>query len=137
MSYRTIKGLKRNTQFAAVTEKLYKSTYLINSQDSFAFTDEEEAFLLACALVLLKGFDSDKSYKSYAEFAYALILQYSLKTGDYHPLYDFSVNFGFYPISDLLISLELIELNSIKDERFVGCRFRYKRSMPSCANFLR
>lgn len=116
MSYRTIKGLKRNAEFAAVTEKLYKSTYLMNSQDSSTFTEEEEAFLLACALVLLKGFDSDKSYKSYAEFAYALILKYSLKTGNYHPLYDFSVNFGFYPISDLLISLELIELNSIKDE---------------------
>ncbi|EFW38196.1 DEAD/DEAH box helicase [Treponema phagedenis] len=75
--------------------------------------DEEKSFLLSCALILLKNYDSDKRYKSYAEFAYYIILKYSLITDDYTPLYDFSINFGFYPIAKSLVEKQKLKLNSI------------------------
>lgn len=114
MSYRTIKGLKNNQEFAKIIQKVYLQ--LNNKKLDDEFTEEEQAFLLTSALVLLKAYDIDKSYKSYAEFGYNIILQYSVLTKNYSPLYDFSINSGFYPISKLLIQNELIKLESVTDE---------------------
>ena len=49
------------------------------------------------------------------EFAYYIILKYSIKYNDYKPLYDFSINFGYYPISNTITKLNLIRMDSIDD----------------------
>lgn len=131
MSYRTIKGLKRNAEFSAIVEKIYKSIALSHSTE---LTHEEESFVLTGALLLLRGYDVDRSYRSYAEFGYNIILQYSILTGNYEPLYDFSVNFGFYPIAELLVDQELIELNSVTDELaklYINEEYRYKDNIET------
>jgi hypothetical protein len=112
MSYRTIKGLKNNEEFFSVIKKLYDR--LNGSSDEFS--KDEEIFLLISALLLLKAYDSDKSYKSYAEFGYNILLQYGIITKDFQPLYDIAINSGFYPIADLLVETGSIELHSLQDE---------------------
>ncbi len=115
MSYKTIKGLKSNNMFAPSVEKLYKLASTIHDTP-LALTQQEEVFLLSSALILLRAYELDKSYRSYAEFGYDLILKYSLATKNFAPLYDFSVNFGFYPTAKLLVEMDMVQLDSLKDE---------------------
>lgn len=108
--YRKIKGLKTLPEFRKIIKKITISPLEGNKE---ILSENEKVFILSCALVLLRYYDIDKRYKSYAELAYYLILKYSLITSDYQPLYDFSVNFGFYPISKALIEDEKIQTNDI------------------------
>ena len=115
MSYRTIKGLKNNQEFATVIAKMYTALSKEAVSEDI-LSEDEQAFVLAASLVLLKAYDIDRSYKSFAEFGYSIILQYSAITKNFYPLYDFVVNSGFYPIANLLIEKELVRLSSITDE---------------------
>jgi len=126
MSYRTIKGLQSNEMFASAIQRLYLS--INDSSQKSLLGDREIVYLLSCALVLLKAYDLDHVYKSYAEFAYSIILQCSLLIGYYEPLYDFAVNFGFYPIASLLANGGLVNLESVVDElsgRHIDESFRH------------
>ncbi|TYB91591.1 MAG: DEAD/DEAH box helicase, partial [Kosmotoga sp.] len=74
--------------------------------------ENEKSYILSCAILFLKHYNSDKRFKSYRDFAYYIILKYSLRYDDYQPLYDFSVNFGFYPIARDIVEKDLlIDLN--------------------------
>lgn len=75
----------------------------------------ESSFILSCALVLLQEFEKDNRLKSYLEFAYYIILKHSSNTEDYSALYNFAINFGFYPIANYISSNELLEQNGIND----------------------
>lgn len=70
--------------------------------------EKEKSYILSCAILFLKEYERDKRLTSYADFAYYIILKYSLAYQDFKPLYDFSVNFGFYPISNALLKLDLV-----------------------------
>lgn len=76
---------------------------------------EEKSFLLSCTIALIDEFNNDKRFKSYLEFAYFIILKYSTIYKDYRPLYDFSVNFGFYPIAKYIKECSLLSNNSITE----------------------
>jgi hypothetical protein len=78
-------------------------------------TEQEKEYLLASAIILTKEYELNKEYTGYLEFAYYIILKYSIKYNDYKPLYDFSINFGYYPISDTITKLNLIQMDSIDD----------------------
>ena len=75
----------------------------------------ERTYLLSCSLLFLEEYKKNKKYRSFLNFAYFIILKYSLKYKDYQPLYDFSINFGFYPIAKYLNNFNLIEEKSIND----------------------
>lgn len=70
---------------------------------------EEKSYILGSALLFMKHFQKDRRYTSYLEFAYYIILKYSIYYEDYLPLYDFSINFGFYPIAKDIINFNLLE----------------------------
>lgn len=76
---------------------------------------DEKSFILECAIIIIKEYENDKKNEGYLEFAYFIILNYSLQYKDYQPLYDFSINFGYYPIARSIVEHNLIELNTIKD----------------------
>ncbi|MFL0081320.1 hypothetical protein, partial [Tenacibaculum maritimum] len=57
--------------------------------------EEEKVLILSSALVFLEQYVKDKRYITYLDFAYYLILKYSITYKDYRPLYDFSINMGF------------------------------------------
>ena len=78
-------------------------------------TEDEKEYLLTSAIILTKEYELNNVYSGYLELAYYIILKYSINYNDYKPLYDFSINFGYYPISNIINKLELIELNSIND----------------------
>lgn len=71
-------------------------------------TDNEKSYILSCALLFLDQYSKDKRYITYADFAYHIILKYSLRYKDYTPLYDFSINMGFYPIAKVIAENNLI-----------------------------
>lgn len=80
-----------------------------------ALTEQEKEYVLASAIILTKEYELNKKYTGYLEFAYYIILKYSIKYNDYKPLYDFSINFGYYPISNTITKLNLIRMDSIDD----------------------
>lgn len=78
-------------------------------------TDNEKTYLLTCAILFLKHYEADKRVTSYAEFAYYIILKYSVNYSDYVPLYDFSASFGFYPIVRSILENKLMDRYSLDD----------------------
>lgn len=114
MSYKTIKGLKSNEQFARLIEKLF--LYHVQRNENLKLDEEETTYLLSCAIILVRAYDLDHSYKSYAEFAYTIILKVCLQNNAFEALYDFALNFGFYPISSAIANENMIDLAFITDE---------------------
>lgn len=90
-----ISNLKTISSIQNVINKLFLSQHLDNA---------EKQFVLSLAIVLIKQYQKDKSYKTSFELAYFIILKYSILFHDWQPLYDLSVNFGFYPISNAIIN---------------------------------
>ena len=93
--------LKRNSHFNRVVEKL------MTGSRGLSFSDK--SFLLACVILLIRKFESttknnneENGQKGYLELAYALILQYSAVYNDFEPLSDFCIEYGFYPVVDVL-----------------------------------
>lgn len=110
--------VSKEEKFSQVYTKL-----ILNEQ----LNNNEKTYILTVALLSLRVYQEDKSNKSYLEFAYFIILNYSLHYSDYKPLYDFSADFGFYPITKEILNLNLIE-GSIKDvlTNIQLDNFRYK-----------
>ena len=81
-----------------VLEKAYRKLLL-----GEILSYEEKSLLLASAICLLKEYNLDKTKKMFFELSYEIIARYSVFTGDYKPLYDFSVNYGFFPIVDYIL----------------------------------
>lgn len=65
-------------------------------------------YLLSLAIVLVRTYENDKRLRTHLELAYYIILRYSLSKSEYQPLYDFSTNFGFFPISRVIYSRQLL-----------------------------
>jgi hypothetical protein len=79
------------------------------------FTEKEATYALTCAMLFIKEYEKNPKNKSYIEFAYYIILKYSLISDNYKPLYDFSVNFGFYPIANSIIKNNLLTNFTFED----------------------
>ena len=91
-------------------ETAYKKM-LLGKQLSF----EENSLLLATAICLLDEYDADPTKKLFFEISYEIIARYSVATSDYKPLYDFSVNYGFFPIVDYILEHDEDFLQSVAD----------------------
>jgi len=98
--------LKNNQKFIEVIKKLTCGNEL---------TDEEKSYILTIAMFFLRHYENDKRFRTYIEFAYYIILKYSISYQDFKPLYDFSTEFGFFPISKSILENKLIENLTLKD----------------------
>ena len=76
--------------------------------------ENERTFLLTVAIILLRKYERDNRLTSFVELAYFIILKYSLSFSDFAPLYDFSVNIGFYPIARAIEEFEQIQIDNIE-----------------------
>jgi hypothetical protein len=103
---RTLKHIGKISEFNKVVGKL------ITNQELNVF---EKSYLLGVSILLIKHYQIDRRFTSYIDFAYYLILKYSLKTRDFKPLYDISVNLGFYPIANDIIKYELLPIEHFDD----------------------
>lgn len=76
---------------------------------------EENSLLLAAAICMLEEYDADRTKKMFFEMAYEIIARYSVSSNDFKPLYDFSVNYGFFPIVDYILEHDKNFLQSVTD----------------------
>lgn len=67
---RTLKYIGKIPEFNNVIKKLFTNLELSNS---------EKSYLLSVAILFLKQYQTDRRYKGYIDFAYSIILKYSLK----------------------------------------------------------
>lgn len=64
--------------------------------------DSEFSYILSMSIIFSDEYKLNKN-SGFFEFAYYLVLYYSLKTGNFSPLLDFSINNGFYPITKCIL----------------------------------
>lgn len=76
---------------------------------------EENSLLLAAAICMLEEYDRDQTKKMLFEISYEIIARYSVSSSDFKPLYDFSVNYGFFPIVDYILEHDKNFLQSVTD----------------------
>jgi hypothetical protein len=88
--------------------------------------ESEKSFLLSIAILFINQYQTDRRYSSYMDFAYSIILKYSLKTLDFKPLYDISINLGFYPIANDILKYELLESTNFEDSIISGALTKFK-----------
>lgn len=69
---------------------------------SKSLTNDENSYILSLSIIFSDEYiKTEKS--AYFEFAYYLVLNYSLNTKDFAPLLNFSFNNGFYPIAKSIL----------------------------------
>ena len=90
-------------------------------------TFKEKTYLLSCAITFLKEYNKDKRMKGFLEFAYLIILKYSIQYNDYEPLNNISYNLGFYPISKSIYKENKISHKSINNILYESSLEKYKR----------
>lgn len=103
---KSLNKLAQNENFSEIIKKLTIGAGL---------SENEKTYILTIALFFLRHYDKNKTFTTYIEFAYYIILKYSIQYQDYKPLYDFSTEFGFYPIAKNILSLDLLNNSGIKD----------------------
>ncbi|MDO8266426.1 MAG: DEAD/DEAH box helicase [Moraxellaceae bacterium] len=103
---RALTDIGKEPRFSEILKKLTLGEEIDN---------EDKTYILGAAMILIRRYQVDQRHKSYADLAYYIILKYSLQYKDYAPLYDFSVNFGFYPIAKDLLQNDLYKGNPIID----------------------
>ena len=97
---RQLSALKNNKEFNDCFKKL-----IFNNQLTF----EEAQFILSASLIFFRYYNNDQRLRGYFNIAYYIVLKYSLINNDYKPLYDISLQIGFYPISEFILSNNLLD----------------------------
>ena len=59
---------------------------------------KEKEYLLSCALLFFQYYNQDKKFKGYFKIGFYILLKYGIQTRDFKPLYEISLQLGFYPI---------------------------------------
>lgn len=103
---RLIQNLKTLPMYSDAMEKMTVAPTRLD--------ENERTFLLTVAIILLRKYERDNRLTSFVELAYFIILKYSLSFNDFTPLYDFSVNIGYYPIARAIEELEQIQIDNIE-----------------------
>ncbi|KFF21044.1 DEAD/DEAH box helicase [Chryseobacterium sp. JM1] len=110
-----LRNLRNNKDFQNIFQKL-----CLNKELNI----DEKEFILKCALLFFQLYDSDKRYSSFFKIGYYIILKYCLSYNTYQPLYDISIQLGFYPIIGTLLKLEK-EASSLKNKNVLLDIFTY------------
>ncbi|MEC6002266.1 hypothetical protein [Acinetobacter pittii] len=75
---------------------------------------EELSFILSVSIVFLQEYQEDKRKINYLTFAYFIVLKVALINKLYQPLFDVSINLGFFPISRFIVQKNLIDTRRIQ-----------------------
>ena len=113
MAYK--KGIEKSQLTALKKTERFKNIFhnLIFGNKNINLEDQE--FILLSAILFFNFYNKDKRYKSYFKLAYYIILKYSLLFKDLKPLYDISLQIGFYPICKTIVDNEELSFNSISE----------------------
>lgn len=91
-------------------------------------SEQEKQFILSAAILFIQSYQNDRRLTSYIDFAYYIILKYSLLHKDFKPLFDLSINIGFYPIANDIIKHQLLKSESIDDRIIFEAFSQFKNS---------
>ena len=116
---RELTNLSKRNYFDLTFKKL-----ILNEEMSII----EKSFILSCSIIFLKFYEKDRRCRSYLELSYYLILKYSLNTGDYKPLFDFSLTTGFFPTVNQILKNNLIDNTSLQNTLIYESLTDYKDS---------
>jgi superfamily II DNA or RNA helicase len=97
---RQLSTLKNNKEFIDCFKKLISNKQL---------TFEEAQYILTASLIFFRYYNNDKRLRGYFNIAYYIVLKYGLVNNDYRPLYDISLQIGFYPISEFILRNKILE----------------------------
>ncbi|WP_078596317.1 DEAD/DEAH box helicase [Evansella clarkii] len=103
---RKLTSINKIDVFNSILKKITKGESLENN---------EKSYILSCAIMFIQHYEQDRRYTSYLEFGYYIILKYSIQYQDYSPLFDFALNFGFYPIAKEIINHNLLDEVKLND----------------------
>ncbi|CCV63895.1 DEAD/DEAH box helicase [Alteracholeplasma palmae J233] len=92
---------KIKTKFTNIYKNEYFGKILDKLSLNLPINENESTYVINLSLVFYDYYLKENQ-EYYFEFSYYLVLKYFIITGDYNPLYDFSINVGFYPITSLL-----------------------------------
>lgn len=109
------KGTEKSQLTTLKNTEEFKDTFhklIVGNQD---ITPKNQEFILLCAILFFNFYNNDKRYKSYFRLAYYIILKYSQLFNDFKPLYDISIQIGFFPICNILIDNQKVHPNNISD----------------------
>ncbi|MGT2785762.1 DEAD/DEAH box helicase [Streptococcus merionis] len=108
-------------------DESFSTTFLELLYSKEKLTAKDAEFLFSIAIVFIEAFEEDTNKRYYIEFAYATIVRTCLKLGDYRGLFDFAINFGFYPVARKIFQDKLISdvsfqeiLSNIQLEKFTS-----------------
>lgn len=91
----------------------FKNTYYKLIQNDSNLTIEEQKFILLSAILFFNFYNNDNRFKSFFKLAYYIILKYSQLFNDFKPLYDISIQIGFFPICNILFDEQKVELDNL------------------------
>lgn len=81
---------------------------------------DEKVQILQIAILLLIKYNQDNRLRGCRELAYYIFVKYAILIEDYKPLFDFSINAGLYPISNILQNVIQEDL-SLLSELAISC----------------
>lgn len=100
-----LRQISKNKDFLSIIEKFTKNEKLTYQQNSA---------ILTLAVFLINCYKADQRRTKLLEFAYYLILKYSIFNRDYAPLLDLATNLGYFPISTSIIKFTKPEERDIE-----------------------
>ena len=104
------------TQIGKTNELFKKLFHELLSSRIDTWSDREKEYILSCAVLFFNYYDLNQRYKNFFRIGYYIILKYAILFKDYKPLYDISLQIGFYPISDFILKHKLIESENLFEE---------------------
>lgn len=78
-------------------------------------SNDEKTYILTTSILFYQQYSKDPRFLSFADLAYYIVLKYALTYNQYQPLFDFSINFGFYPIAKSILDGKHLEEGRISD----------------------
>lgn len=111
MKYST--GIEKSQLSELKNTNQFKNTYYKLIQNDSNITIEEQKFILLSAILFFNFYNNDNRFKSFFKLAYYIILKYSQLFNDFKPLYDISIQIGFFPICNILVDDQKIELDNL------------------------
>lgn len=101
MSHKSDQGLKaltkikNNKKISTLLQKLLYS--------SPSLTEKKAEYLFGIALILIDEFEKNHQKTHLIDYAYLIIARTCFKIRKFNALYDFSVNYGYYPIAKKIL----------------------------------
>lgn len=103
---RQLGGLKNNEYFNNCFSKLVLNRRL---------EEREAQYILSAAIIFFRYYNNDRRLRGYFNIGYYIVLKYGIVQNDFKPLYDISLQIGFYPISNFMIGREIIKQSFVHE----------------------